>query len=89
MALGASKGSVLGLLLGQGLRLALIGVGLGSVGAIGGTRLLRAQLYEVSPTDPITLAWAAVIMVLVGILATYLPARRATRVEPMLALRSE
>jgi predicted permease len=89
MALGASRGSVLRMVLGQGLKLSLIGVGLGIVGALAGTRLLRAQLYEVSPTDPVSLVGAVIILGVVGVLATYFPARRATDVEPMRALRSE
>jgi putative ABC transport system permease protein len=89
VALGASRRAVLRLVLTQGLRLSLIGVGLGVVGALAATRLLRSQLYEVSPTDPLSLIGAACALTLVGLLATYLPARRATAVEPMRALRAE
>jgi putative ABC transport system permease protein len=89
VALGASRQAVLRLVLAQGLRLSLIGVGLGVLGALAGTRLLRAQLFEVSPTDPLSLIGAACALTLVGLLATYLPARRATGVDPMRALRAE
>ena len=89
MALGAERSSVLGLVLVQGMRLALLGVALGSLGAAAVTRLLQSQLYDVSPTDPVSFAGAALVLTAVGLAATYLPARRATRVEPMRALRSE
>lgn len=89
MALGAERGAVLRLVLRQGLGLALLGVAIGVVGAIGLTRLLTSQLYGVDPTDPVT--FAAVVALLLGIaaVAILLPARRATRVNPMIALRSE
>ena len=71
------------------MRLALLGVALGSLGAAAVTRLLQSQLYDVSPTDPVSFAGAALVLTAVGLAATYLPARRATRVEPMRALRLE
>jgi putative ABC transport system permease protein len=89
VALGASRRSVVRMVLGQGLRLGLIGVGIGGLGALAGTRLLRAQLYEVSPMDPVSLLGAACALTLVGLVATYLPARRAAGYDPMRALRSE
>jgi putative ABC transport system permease protein len=89
MALGASSSAVLRLVLGQGLRLVLLGAGLGLLGALAGTRLLQAQLFGVTPNDPVTLLGSVIVLVLVGLFATYLPARRAARVDPMRALRAE
>jgi predicted permease len=89
MALGANRRRVLRLVLGQGIRLALIGVAIGALGAVAATRLIRSQLYEVSPTDPASFLLAALVLALVGLLATFLPALRATRVDPMGALRAE
>ena len=89
MALGANRRRVLRLVLGQGMRLALIGVALGALGAFATTRLIRSQLYEVSPTDPASFIIAALVLAVVGLLATFLPAVRATRVDPMRALRAE
>jgi putative ABC transport system permease protein len=89
MALGASRASVLRLVLGQGSRLILAGVGIGLLGALGGGRLLRSQLYQVGPTDPVSLLAAAMVLVTVGLLAIYSPARRASGIDPMRTLRSE
>jgi putative ABC transport system permease protein len=89
MALGASPRSVLGLMLGRGLRLALAGVALGTLGALAGLRVLQSQLYGVGPTDPLSLFGAALMLTLVALLATSLPARRAASVDPMRALRAE
>jgi putative ABC transport system permease protein len=89
MALGANPDRVLRLVLAQGMRLALIGVALGTLGAAAVTRLLHAQLYRVSPTDPVSFIGAALVLAVVGLVATFLPALRATRVEPMRALRAE
>ncbi len=89
MALGAGRTAILRQVLGQGLRLIAMGIAVGAAGAIAATRLLRAQLYEVSPTDPISILGAAAVLAAVGLVATYVPARRATTVEPMRALRSE
>ncbi len=89
MALGATERSVLGLMIRQGLWLALAGVGLGAAGALGVSRLLRSELYEVSAADPISFLGSAVVLILIGLLATYLPARRAAAVAPMRTLRSE
>jgi putative ABC transport system permease protein len=89
MALGASRQAVVRMVLGQGLRLALAGAALGFLGALGATRLLQAQLFGVSPTDHLTLFAATCILVLVGLIASYLPARRSARVPPMRALQSQ
>ncbi|HET7025375.1 MAG TPA: ABC transporter permease, partial [Gemmatimonadales bacterium] len=89
VALGAEAGQVLGLVLGQGLRLALIGVGIGLVTSLLMTRFLSGLLYDLSTTDPTTFAVLSALLVLVALLASYLPARRATKVDPMVALRAE
>jgi predicted permease len=89
MALGAAPRAVLRMVVGGAVVLALLGVGLGLVGALAGSRLLAALLFGVSPTDPATLASVAAILTGVAIAASYLPARRAVRVDPMVALRGE
>ena len=89
MALGAQRREVLAMVVSQGMRAALIGVGLGMVGALALTRVMASLLFGVSPTDPLTFAVIAVLLLLVAILASFLPARRATRVDPMIALRGE
>ncbi|HJU66153.1 MAG TPA: ABC transporter permease, partial [Gemmatimonadaceae bacterium] len=88
MALGAKARDVLALLTWQGLRPVLVGVALGAVGAYAATRLLRSSLYGVSAGDPVTLAGVIVVLVVVGLLATVVPARRATTVEPASALNA-
>ena len=87
MALGATRGSVLGMILGQGLRLTLVGLVTGLVASFGLTRLLQAQLFNVKPTDPVTLTGVAVFIAVVAFIACYVPAQRATRVDPMVTLR--
>ncbi|MCZ6918764.1 MAG: ABC transporter permease [Gemmatimonadetes bacterium] len=89
IALGANSVDVVKMVVGQGIRMALLGVGLGLVGAVGLTRLMRGMLYDVTPTDPATLAAIAVLLTAVAMAASYLPARRAARVDPLDALRSE
>jgi predicted permease len=89
MALGASTGDVLRLVVGQGLRPVLVGAAIGVVGAIASARLLSVWLHGVSATDPLTLGATAGALVLVAVVASVLPARRATRVEAVEAMRSE
>jgi len=89
MALGADRSDVLALVCKQGLRLAAIGLALGLVLALLATRLMSTILFGVSPTDPLTYAAIAILLALVALLACYVPARRATKVDPMVALRYE
>ena len=89
VALGAQKRNVLSLVIGQGMKLALIGVGVGAVAALALTRVMRNLLYEVNPTDLLTFACVAILLLGVAFLACWLPARRAARVDPMEALRYE
>jgi putative ABC transport system permease protein len=89
IALGAQRRDVFRLVVGQGLVLALIGVGLGSLGALALTRLIATLLYGVSPTDLSTFVLVSLLVTLVALLACYIPARRATKVDPLEALRYE
>jgi putative ABC transport system permease protein len=89
MALGAQTKDVLKLILGRGLLLALTGVAIGIAGAFALTRVMASLLFGVSATDPATFASVALLLVLVALLASYIPARRAMRVDPMVALRYE
>jgi len=89
MALGAERADVLRLVVGQGLRLALIGIGAGLAAALGLTRLMSSMLYGVRPTDIVTFAAVSLLLAGVAVLASYVPARRATRVDPIVALRYE
>jgi putative ABC transport system permease protein len=89
MALGADSSLVLRMVVGSGLRLALLGVALGVLGALLGTRVLASLVYQVSTTDPLTLAATAAVLVGSAVLASFLPALRATRVDPAVSLRAE
>ena len=88
MALGAQQGSVLGMVLRQGMLLVVIGLALGTVGALGVTRLMSGLLFQTEPTDPITFVAVALVLAAVAAVATFLPARKATTVDPVLALRT-
>jgi predicted permease len=89
LALGAQTSAILKLVLGQGLKLIVTGIGLGLLVALGMTRLLRSLLFGVSATDPLTFAVIALMLAGVALLACWLPARRATKVDPLIALRAE
>ena len=89
MALGAAQPEVIKLVLRQGLALTLAGLGIGLLGALGLTHLLSGMLYEVRPTDPLTFAGVALLLTAISLLANYIPARGATKVDPMVALRYE
>jgi predicted permease len=89
IALGAAPGDVLRLVIWQGLRLTLIGLSIGLVGALGATRILSSVLYGVSPSDPLSYLAVIILLLAVALLASYIPARRATRVDPIVALRYE
>ena len=89
MALGAGQRSVLRLVLSNGMRLTLLGIALGTAGAFALTRLMKSFLFHVTPTDPATFLEVALFLFAVALLASYIPARRATRVDPVVALRYE
>jgi ABC-type antimicrobial peptide transport system permease subunit len=89
IALGATRGQILKMVLGQGLITVAIGIAIGLVGSFLLTRTMRSMLFEIGPNDPLTMVGIAVLLTLVALVASYIPARRATRVDPMIALRYE
>jgi ABC-type antimicrobial peptide transport system permease subunit len=89
LALGATRGDVMRQVVGHGMTLAGIGAVVGVAAAWGITQSMRALLYDLSPHDPATYVWIVAVVAAVALVASYLPARRATRVDPLLALRAE
>jgi putative ABC transport system permease protein len=89
MALGAQRRDIFSLVLKQGIILALIGVAIGLAGAIGLSKALSSVLYGISATDPVTFISVAVIMIAVALVACFFPARKATKVDPLTAMRYE
>lgn len=89
VALGATPGGILKMVLGQGMVTVAIGLAIGLAGSLLLTRTMRSMLFEVSPNDPLTVIGIALLLMLIAMLASYIPARRATRVDPMIALRYE
>ena len=89
LALGASPGDLLKLVIGKTMIIVLVGLALGGGGALGLTRVLAILLYDTSPTDRVTWAVAGALLAAVALLACYFPARRCTRLDPVVALRTE
>ncbi|MBO0863233.1 MAG: FtsX-like permease family protein, partial [Chloracidobacterium sp.] len=89
MALGAQSSDVLKMMMREGAALIAAGLMVGLAGAWAATRLIKGQLYEVTPTDPLTFIGIAILLIFVAAMACYIPARRATKVDPMVALRCE
>ena len=89
IAIGAQPGDVLGLIVGGGMKLAAIGVAIGLAGALALSGMVRAMLFELTPMDPASYAGTALVLLIVAAFACYVPARRATRVDPIVALRNE
>ena len=89
MALGARKSEILKMVTGEGIKLALIGVAIGLAGALGLTRFLSGLLYGVTPSDPLTLVAVSALLMAVALLAAYIPARQATKVDPLATLKHE
>jgi predicted permease len=89
VTMGARRANILWMLIGEGIRLSAAGIVLGLLGAVALARLMRSLLYEVSPTDPLTLGSGTVLLLTVALVACYIPARRATQTDPMVALRHE
>jgi putative ABC transport system permease protein len=89
LALGAARGDILALVVGRGMKLALSGIAVGAVAAFGATRVLSRMLFGVRATDPATYGLVVLLLCAIAFIACYLPARRATRLDPLVALRQE
>lgn len=89
MALGAQTANVLRLMIAQGMKLMLLGIGLGLAGAFALTRLMKTLLFGVSAADPVTFAVIALLLATIALVACWIPARRAMKIDPMIALRCE
>jgi ABC-type antimicrobial peptide transport system permease subunit len=89
IAMGATRQDLFGLVVGQGLRLPALGVAAGLAGAFGVTRVIEHLLFQISPTDPVTFGGVAGLLMIVALLACWIPARQATRIDPLTALRCE
>jgi putative ABC transport system permease protein len=89
MALGATSGRVMAMVMRQGMTMVIAGLGLGVVGALALTRLMTSLLFSVEPTDPVTFLAVGVVLIAVAALSCFIPARRVTTIDPMIALRSE
>jgi ABC-type antimicrobial peptide transport system permease subunit len=89
LSLGAQRSQVVGLVLGQAIRLSVVGIAIGLLAAFALTRLLHGLLFEISPTDPLTFVVVPCVLIAAALANRWLPARRAARVDPMVALRTE
>jgi putative ABC transport system permease protein len=89
LALGAQTSKVLQIVIGQGMRMALVGIGIGLAAAFALTRAMASLLFAVAPTDPLTFIGITILLAAVALVACYIPARRAAKVDPMIALRYE
>jgi ABC-type antimicrobial peptide transport system permease subunit len=89
MALGATSGRVMAMVMRQGMTMVVTGLGLGVVGALAMTRLMTSLLFSVEPTDPVTFLAVGTVLIAVAALSCFIPARRVTTIDPMIALRSE
>lgn len=89
MALGAHRNDVFRMVVGEGARLAATGICIGILASLAATRLLTKFLYVIQPTDPLTFSAVSILLIGIALLACYLPARRATKVDPMITLREE
>jgi ABC-type antimicrobial peptide transport system permease subunit len=89
LAIGAERHDVLALVVGGGMKLALVGVAIGLAGALGLSRLIATMLFSVTPFDPVSYAATAAVLTAIAALACYVPARRAVKVDPIVAMRQE